>query len=69
MSNEQDQTVAISVSRCIPTIATIIDEIAPKVGRGGRVIYVGAGTSGRLGVLDAAEIPPTFSAPTGQWIG
>lgn len=69
MINAEDQTVAMSVARCIPTIAKIIDSIAPRVRRGGRVIYVGAGTSGRLGVLDAAEIPPTFSAPYGQWIG
>jgi N-acetylmuramic acid 6-phosphate etherase len=69
MINAQDQTVALSVSQCIPTIAAIIDEIAPKVRRGGRVVYVGAGTSGRLGILDAAEIPPTFSSPYGQWIG
>jgi len=69
MINEQDQTVAMSVARCIPSIAAIIDELAPKVRAGGRVIYVGAGTSGRLGILDAAEIPPTFSSPKGQWIG
>ncbi len=69
MINEQDQTVALSVQCCIPTIARVIDELAPKVRAGGRVVYVGAGTSGRLGILDASEIPPTFSAPYGQWIG
>ncbi|GMK54670.1 hypothetical protein CspeluHIS016_0112560 [Cutaneotrichosporon spelunceum] len=69
MINEQDQTVALSVRLCIPTIARVIDALAPKVRAGGRVVYVGAGTSGRLGILDASEIPPTFSAPYGQWIG
>lgn len=56
MINAQDQTVAVSVSLCIPTISKIIEEIAPKVRKGGRVVYCGAGTSGRLGVLDAAEM-------------
>ncbi|KLT40783.1 N-acetylmuramic acid 6-phosphate [Cutaneotrichosporon oleaginosum] len=69
MINEQDQTVAFQVQRCIPTIARVIDALAPKVRAGGRVVYVGAGTSGRLGILDASEIPPTFSSPYGQWIG
>lgn len=56
MINQQDQTVALAVAKCVPTIARIIDEIAPKVRRGGRVVYMGAGTSGRLGILDASEM-------------
>lgn len=56
MINEQDQTVALSVQRCIPIIARVIDVLAPKVRAGGRVVYVGAGTSGRLGILDASEM-------------
>lgn len=54
--NAADQTVAISVSRCIPIISQIIEELAPKVRKAGRVVYIGAGTSGRLGILDAAEM-------------
>lgn len=56
MINEQDQTVALSVQRCIPMMARVIDVLAPKVRAGGRVVYVGAGTSGRLGILDASEM-------------
>ncbi|EXJ96522.1 hypothetical protein A1O1_01648 [Capronia coronata CBS 617.96] len=67
--NHEDATIATAVSRCIPVIAAAIDVLARRVRRGGRVIYVGAGTSGRLGVLDASEIPPTYSAPEGQFIG
>ncbi|ORY35926.1 N-acetylmuramic acid-6-phosphate etherase [Naematelia encephala] len=69
MINQEDATVHSAVAECLPVIANIIDEIAPRVARGGRVIYVGAGTSGRLGILDASEIPPTFSAPYGQFVG
>lgn len=66
--NEADQTVALCVAKCTPIIASIIDQIAPRIRKGGRVIYAGAGTSGRLGILDASELPPTFSAPYGQWV-
>ena len=66
--NSEDITVAHAVERCIPDIAATIDALASRVRRGGRVIYVGAGTSGRLGVLDASEIPPTFSASPKQFI-
>ncbi|KAF8986337.1 hypothetical protein BDQ17DRAFT_1436311 [Cyathus striatus] len=61
--NSSDHEIALSITRCIPQIAQCIDMIVPRVRGGGRVIYVGAGTSGRLGVLDASEIPPTFSSP------
>ncbi|KAJ9612242.1 hypothetical protein H2200_003839 [Cladophialophora chaetospira] len=67
--NDEDAAVAASVAKCIPTIAAAIDCLADRARAGGRVIYVGAGTSGRLGVLDASEIPPTFSSPEGQFIG
>ncbi|KIX98156.1 uncharacterized protein Z520_06236 [Fonsecaea multimorphosa CBS 102226] len=67
--NAEDTTVSEAVSRCIPVIAAAIDCLAARVQAGGRVIYVGAGTSGRLGVLDASEIPPTYSAPAGQFVG
>ncbi|OCT55071.1 putative glucokinase regulator family protein [Cladophialophora carrionii] len=67
--NVQDATIADSVAECIPTIAAAIDCLAGRVRAGGRVVYVGAGTSGRLGILDASEIPPTFSSPEGQFVG
>ena len=59
--NREDQTVAAAVERVIPQIAQAVDAIAERLSQGGRLFYVGAGTSGRLGVLDASECPPTFS--------
>lgn len=67
--NADDHKVSESVTPCLPIIANAIDELAPRVRQGGRVIYVGAGTSGRLGILDASEIPPTFAASREQFIG
>jgi N-acetylmuramic acid 6-phosphate etherase len=58
--NREDQTVALAVEREIPRIAQAVDAIVERFSRGGRLYYLGAGTSGRLGVLDAAECPPTF---------
>lgn len=59
--NDADATVAAAVGRALPQIARAIDVVADCLRRGGRLIYVGAGTSGRLGALDASEIPPTFN--------
>ena len=59
--NAEDATVAPAVQRALPQIARAIDLIADAIGRGGRLIYVGTGTSGRLAALDAAECPPTFN--------
>jgi N-acetylmuramic acid 6-phosphate etherase len=59
--NREDATVAAAVQRALPQIARAIDTIAAGLRLGGRLIYVGAGTSGRLGALDASEIPPTFN--------
>jgi len=59
--NREDQTVALAVERELAAIARAVDAIAERFGRGGRLFYIGAGTSGRLGVLDASECPPTFS--------
>src|SRR5579875_3813916 len=67
--NDEDATVAAAVRAELPHIASAIDGIADRFQRGGRVFYIGAGTSGRLGVLDASEIPPTFSAPPELFIG
>jgi N-acetylmuramic acid 6-phosphate etherase len=59
--NQQDQTVAAAVENALPQIALAIDAIADAIANGGRLIYAGAGTSGRLAALDASECPPTFS--------
>jgi N-acetylmuramic acid 6-phosphate etherase len=58
--NAEDRTVPLSVGKALPLIARVIDAAADAIGGGGRLIYVGAGTSGRLGALDASECPPTF---------
>src|SRR5450432_1362907 len=60
LMNQEDRKVAILVGKQIPAIARAVDAIVKGITRGGRLIYVGAGTSGRLAVLDAAECPPTF---------
>ena len=59
--NQQDSTIAAAVRRALPQIARAIDVVVAGLRQGGRLIYVGAGTSGRLGALDASEIPPTFN--------
>lgn len=61
--NDEDATVAAAVRAELPNIARAVDEIAARFNSGGRLFYIGAGTSGRLGVLDASECPPTFSVP------
>ncbi len=61
LMNEQDATVAAAVQLALPQIARAVDVVAAGLRQGGRLIYVGAGTSGRLGALDASEIPPTFN--------
>lgn len=58
--NNEDKGVAESISKIIPEIRRLVDAIAPRIKEGGRVFYIGAGTSGRLGVVDASEIPPTY---------
>lgn len=59
--NEEDKKVAVAVEKALPQIAAAIDAIAEAIGGGGRLIYVGAGTSGRIAALDASECPPTFN--------
>jgi N-acetylmuramic acid 6-phosphate etherase len=61
--NEEDAKVAAAVAAELPNIANAVDAIAARFEQGGRLFYIGAGTSGRLGVLDASECPPTFSVP------
>ncbi len=67
--NNEDARVAAAVAAGLPEIAPAHDENNARVRPGGRLIYVGAGTSGRLGILDASECPPTFSAPPGLIVG
>lgn len=67
--NKEDQSVPLAVEKCIPQIAELVEGIVERMRRGGRLFYLGAGTSGRLGVLDASEIPPTYGAPAGMVIG
>lgn len=67
--NAADQEIAPAVARAIPQIASAVDAIAARLGSGGRLFYIGAGTSGRLGVLDASECPPTFNVPPGLVVG
>ncbi len=67
--NREDRSVPDAVEKVIPEIARAVDRIVGAFSKGGRLIYVGAGTSGRLGVLDAAECPPTFSVPPDMVIG
>ncbi len=67
--NEEDQKVAHAVQENIPQIEELIEKIVERMKRGGRIFYVGAGTSGRLGVLDASEIPPTFGLASGIVVG
>lgn len=67
--NSEDARVADAVRSQLPQIARAVDRIAAAFQEGGRLIYIGAGTSGRLGVLDASECPPTFSVPPGMVVG
>jgi len=58
--NNEDKQVAFAVEKVLPEIAAVVDQVASRIENGGRLFYVGTGTSGRLGVLDASELPPTF---------
>lgn len=67
--NDEDKTVPLAVERVLPDIAAAIDVIHARVSGGGRLIYLGAGTSGRLGILDASECPPTYGVKPGLVVG
>ncbi|MFD6349125.1 N-acetylmuramic acid 6-phosphate etherase [Streptomyces roseolus] len=67
--NGEDQSVPAAVARALPAIAAAIDATAERMARGGRLLYLGAGTAGRLGVLDASECPPTFNTDPSQVVG
>ncbi len=67
--NTEDKTVPNAIEKMIPSIEALVDVIYQKMNKGGRLFYIGAGTSGRLGVLDASECPPTFGVPDNWVIG
>ena len=67
--NREDQTVPMAVEKVIPSITPLVEVIVEKMQHGGRLFYLGAGTSGRLGILDASECPPTFGVPADWVIG
>lgn len=67
--NKEDKTVPHAIEKVIPAIETLVDEIVDHMLGGGRLFYMGSGTSGRLGIVDASELPPTFGAEHGMVIG
>ncbi|MFT4023942.1 MAG: N-acetylmuramic acid 6-phosphate etherase [Flavihumibacter sp.] len=67
--NDEDKQVPVAVEKAIPQIERLVQAVADKMLAGGRLFYIGAGTSGRLGILDASEIPPTYGMPPGWVIG
>ncbi|HUH48151.1 MAG TPA: N-acetylmuramic acid 6-phosphate etherase [Arenibacter sp.] len=67
--NSEDKKVAEAVGKEIPSITALVDALEERFHKGGRLFYIGAGTSGRLGILDASEIPPTFGMPHDRVIG
>lgn len=67
--NNEDKTVPLAVEKVIPQIENLVTAVVRQMADGGRLFYIGAGTSGRIGVLDASEIPPTFGLPHGRVIG
>lgn len=67
--NKEDQSVPVAIEKVIPEIEKLVEAIAERMQRGGRLFYMGAGTSGRLGIVDASECPPTYGVPHGMVIG
>ncbi len=67
--NDEDKMVADAVALVIPQISRLVDALAERFENGGRLFYIGAGTSGRLGILDASEIPPTYGMPHERVVG
>src|SRR5436190_18002222 len=67
--NREDKTVPDSVEKVLPMIEKLVNQIVTRMKKGGRLFYIGAGTSGRLGIVDASECPPTFGVPQGLVIG
>lgn len=69
LMNKQDESVPTAIAAVLPTIAAAIDDIADRMHKGGRLIYIGAGTPGRLGIVDASECPPTFNVDASLVVG
>ncbi|WP_329218482.1 N-acetylmuramic acid 6-phosphate etherase [Streptomyces sp. NBC_01485] len=69
LMNAEDSAVPAAVAAQLPRIGAVIDAVAARMARGGRLVYAGAGTAGRLGVLDSSECPPTFDTAPGQVVG
>ena len=67
--NHEDSQVALAVQQALPQIEAFVEAVVPRMEKGGRLVYIGAGTSGRLGVLDASECPPTFGVPADRVMG
>lgn len=67
--NKEDKTVPLAVEEVLPQIDELVSALVPRMQQGGRLFYIGAGTSGRLGIVDASECPPTFGVPHGLVIG
>ncbi len=67
--NHEDESVPLRIRECIPAIELLVEDIIPRMLDGGRLFYIGAGTSGRLGIVDASECPPTFGVPFDKVIG
>jgi len=67
--NQEDMKVPMAVGEAVPQIIPLVDAIVEKMKQGGRLFYIGAGTSGRLGILDASECPPTYGVPAGWVVG
>jgi N-acetylmuramic acid 6-phosphate etherase len=67
--NTEDRSVPIAVGHALPSIELLINHLVPRMQQGGRLFYIGAGTSGRLGIVDASECPPTFGVPHGMVVG
>ncbi|NQW40564.1 MAG: N-acetylmuramic acid 6-phosphate etherase, partial [Cryomorphaceae bacterium] len=67
--NAEDQRVPHAVAEAIPALEALVGQLLPRMKQGGRLFYIGAGTSGRLGIVDASECPPTYGVPQGMVVG
>ena len=67
--NAEDQSVPQAVAEAIPALEALVEQLLPRMKQGGRLFYIGAGTSGRLGIVDASECPPTYGVPQGMVVG
>ena len=67
--NNEDKTVPLAIEKALPQIETVVSKVVEQMNKGGRLFYIGAGTSGRLGIVDASECPPTFGVPFDMVIG